>query len=95
MTGEWSGGYSGTSWCTTENGQCTVTTGNISKRKTSVTFTVKKGGDQPRDFELKVAVDDSEGAHLEATRCIHYEGRCRHTRRRSPPYEAYLAQWAT
>jgi hypothetical protein len=60
-----------------------------------VTFTVKKGGDQPRDFELKVAVGDSEGAHLEAIRCIHYEGRCRHTRRRSPPYETYLAQWAT
>ena len=40
VTGTWSGGYSGTSSCTTAGGQCAVATGNINKRKTSATFTV-------------------------------------------------------
>lgn len=41
VTGEWSGGYSGTSSCSTAGGECTVSTGTIAKKKTSVTFTVK------------------------------------------------------
>lgn len=41
VTGEWSNGYSGTSSCSTQDGACTVSTGNISKKRTSVTFTVK------------------------------------------------------
>jgi serine protease AprX len=41
VSGSWSGGYSGSASCTTNgNGQCSVTTGNISKTKGSVTFTV-------------------------------------------------------
>jgi serine protease AprX len=39
--GTWSGGYSGTTQCTTGgSGQCTVQTGGVSKNQTSVTFTV-------------------------------------------------------
>jgi serine protease AprX len=40
VTGTWSGGYSGSSSCSTSTGQCTVTSGTISKRKTTATFTV-------------------------------------------------------
>ena len=41
VSGTWSGGYSGSSSCNTgASGQCAVTSGNIPKRKTSVTFTV-------------------------------------------------------
>jgi len=41
VSGTWSGGYTGTSSCPFDQaGVCTVTTGNISKRKTSATFTV-------------------------------------------------------
>jgi PKD repeat protein len=41
VTGTWSGGFSGTSSCTTNgSGQCTVTSGNINTNKPSVTFTV-------------------------------------------------------
>lgn len=41
VTGTWSGGYSGSASCTTDsNGRCSVTTGNIAKKKSSVTFTV-------------------------------------------------------
>lgn len=41
VSGDWSGGYTGNSSCTTgESGQCSVTSGNIHKRKTSATFTV-------------------------------------------------------
>ncbi len=41
VSGTWSGGYSGNSACTTgAGGQCMVTSGTISKRKNSVTFTV-------------------------------------------------------
>lgn len=41
MSGTWSGGYSGSSACTTgAGGQCMVTSGTISKRKNSVTFAV-------------------------------------------------------
>jgi hypothetical protein len=40
-SGTWSGGFSGSASCTTASvGTCTVTTGNVSKSKTSVTFTV-------------------------------------------------------
>ncbi len=39
--GTWSGGYSGSDQCTTNaSGQCTVQTGNVSKKAASVTFTV-------------------------------------------------------
>jgi serine protease AprX len=40
VSGTWSDGFSGTSSCTTTNGQCSVTSGNISKRRASTTFTV-------------------------------------------------------
>ncbi|HSV34366.1 MAG TPA: S8 family serine peptidase [Ramlibacter sp.] len=41
VSGSWSGGYSGSSSCTTgASGQCSVTSGNISKRKASATFTI-------------------------------------------------------
>lgn len=41
VSGNWSGGYNGSSSCTTAaDGKCTVTTGTISKRKSSATFTV-------------------------------------------------------
>lgn len=41
VSGTWSGGYSGSSSCTTGgDGTCTVTSGTISKRKSSATFTV-------------------------------------------------------
>jgi len=41
VSGGWSDGYSGNSSCITGTaGQCTVTSGNISKRKSSVTFTI-------------------------------------------------------
>jgi serine protease AprX len=41
VSGEWSGGYSGTSSCTTgTSGQCDVASGGIPKRMSSVTFTV-------------------------------------------------------
>jgi serine protease AprX len=41
VTGEWSGGYVGASSCSTAGGECTVSTGPITKKKTSATFTVK------------------------------------------------------
>lgn len=41
VAGTWSGGYSGTSTCTTgAAGQCSVTSGNISTKKSSTTFAV-------------------------------------------------------
>jgi serine protease AprX len=40
VTGAWSGGYSGNSSCSTATGQCSVTSGNIPKGRTSTTFTV-------------------------------------------------------
>jgi serine protease AprX len=40
VSGTWGGGYSGNSSCTTVDGQCTVASGTIPKRKGSVTFTV-------------------------------------------------------
>ncbi len=41
VSGSWSGGFSGSAGCTTSgSGQCTVVTGNIPKKKASVTFTV-------------------------------------------------------
>ena len=41
VTGAWSNGASGTSSCTTaSNGQCTVTKSNLSRGRSSVTFTV-------------------------------------------------------
>lgn len=40
VSGTWSGGYNGNSSCVTTAGQCIVTSGTISKRKTSATFTV-------------------------------------------------------
>jgi len=40
VSGVWSGGYSGNASCVTADGQCTLTSGTIPKRKTSATFTV-------------------------------------------------------
>jgi serine protease AprX len=40
VTGVWSGGYNGSSSCGTTTGQCSVSSGNISKRKSSATFSV-------------------------------------------------------
>lgn len=40
VTGTWSGGFSGSSSCSTSTGQCIVTSGTIPKRKTTATFTV-------------------------------------------------------
>lgn len=41
VSGSWSGGYSGNSSCTIgANGQCSVTSGTIPKRKSSATFTI-------------------------------------------------------
>jgi hypothetical protein len=41
VSGNWSGGFSGPASCTTAaNGTCKVTTGNLSKSKTSTSFTV-------------------------------------------------------
>ena len=41
VSGNWSSGYSGSASCTTNSaGQCSVTTGNVNKRTSSVTFTV-------------------------------------------------------
>jgi len=41
VSGNWSNGFSGSASCTTaSNGTCKVTTGNLNKSKTSVTFTV-------------------------------------------------------
>jgi len=41
VSGAWSGGYSGNSSCITgANGQCSVSSGNMSKRKNSATFTI-------------------------------------------------------
>jgi len=41
VTGDWSGGYSGKSSCTTDDsGRCQVSTGNISKKKDIATFAV-------------------------------------------------------
>ncbi|HEU5255001.1 MAG TPA: hypothetical protein VFU28_03365 [Vicinamibacterales bacterium] len=40
VSGTWSGGFSGTASCNAAGGTCNVTTGNLAKSKTSVTFTV-------------------------------------------------------
>jgi hypothetical protein len=41
VTGNWSGGTTGTSTCTTNsNGQCSVTSSTMNSKKTSVTFTI-------------------------------------------------------
>jgi len=41
VSGTWSGGYSGSSECTTDgNGQCSVSSGNIWRWNDSTTFTV-------------------------------------------------------
>jgi hypothetical protein len=40
VSGTWSGGFSGSASCNTAGGVCTVTSGNLAKSKTSVTFTV-------------------------------------------------------
>ena len=41
VTGNWSNGFAGSASCTTaSNGRCSVTTGNIRNRNSSVTFTV-------------------------------------------------------
>jgi hypothetical protein len=41
VTGDWSGGTTGTSSCSTNgSGQCSVTSSNMNSKKTSVTFTV-------------------------------------------------------
>jgi len=41
VTGNWSNGFAGSASCTTaSNGRCSVTTGNIHNRNSSVTFTV-------------------------------------------------------
>lgn len=41
VSGSWSGGFAGAAACTTNgSGQCSVSTGNIPKKKGSVTFTV-------------------------------------------------------
>jgi serine protease AprX len=40
VSGTWTDGYSGNSSCTASGGQCSVSTGNISKRKSTATFTV-------------------------------------------------------
>lgn len=40
VSGTWSGSFSGTASCDTAGGSCKVTTGNLAKSKTSVTFTV-------------------------------------------------------
>jgi hypothetical protein len=41
VSGNWSGGFSGSASCTTtSDGTCKVTTGNLNKSKSSVTFTV-------------------------------------------------------
>jgi len=41
VSGQWSGGYSGNSSCTTgTTGQCYVASGNMAKRKNSATFTI-------------------------------------------------------
>jgi len=36
-----------------------------------------------------VAVDDEKGAHLETTRCIHYENTCKRKGRKIPPFLVY------
>jgi hypothetical protein len=42
VTGGWTNGYSGTSYCTTDSyGRCSMTTGLMANWRTSVTFTVK------------------------------------------------------
>ena len=40
VSGTWSDGYSGNSSCITANGQCSVTSGTIPKRKSAATFTM-------------------------------------------------------
>jgi hypothetical protein len=41
VSGTWSGGYSGSGTCSTDaNGVCSITTGSMTRRSTSVTFTV-------------------------------------------------------
>ena len=40
VSGTWSGGFSGSASCNTAGGTCTLTTGTLSKSKTSATFTV-------------------------------------------------------
>jgi Zn-dependent metalloprotease len=40
VTGNWSGGTTGTSSCTTISGQCSVKSSNMNSKKSSVTFTV-------------------------------------------------------
>jgi len=54
-----------------------------------INFRVKEGGTEEHEFELKVAVDDEKGAHLETTRCIHFENTCRRKGRKTPPFVVY------
>jgi Bacterial Ig domain len=57
VSGQWSGGYSGSASCVTNSsGQCSASTGNISSKKTSVTFMVT-------NLSLPAAVYNSASNH--------------------------------
>ena len=46
VSGAWSAGSGGSSWCTTDNsGQCSVTRGGLAKKLSSVTYTVDYAAD--------------------------------------------------
>lgn len=72
VTGTWSGGFSGTGTCTTNSaGQCSVTTGNISTRSASTTFTVTNVTQSSYSYQSSSNHDpeaDSNGTAITVTK---------------------------
>ncbi len=72
VSGSWSGGYTGTAAATTDSsGKCSVTTGNMSNSKASVTFKVTNMTCSGYTYESSTNHDpdgDSNGTQITVTR---------------------------
>ncbi|HUP40948.1 MAG TPA: S8 family serine peptidase [Vicinamibacterales bacterium] len=72
VSGNWSGGYAATATCTTgTNGQCSVTTGTITKNRSSVTFSVTGVGHSTLIYQATSNHDpdnDSNGTAITVTK---------------------------
>ncbi len=72
VTGTWTGGASGTGTCTTNSlGKCAVSTGNISNKKPSTTFSVNNITAAGRTYQAAANHDpdgDSDGTSITVTR---------------------------
>jgi hypothetical protein len=72
VTGNWSGGFSGTSTCTTGSaGTCSVTSGNIPKPKPTETFSVTNLNHAGMTYASSLNHDpdgDSNGTSITVTR---------------------------